>query len=141
MFTLCFSRPTTCPTPFPYTTLFRSMTKLNRRGKPSKSGRNLTIFSKYLRAGTPTRRHALGRLPTPPPPPENLLLRLHRKLPSEPPASTQEVSESENRLATRGTAHSEVQGMLDALLDALLGPSPPFTFCCPQPIVDEEAGV
>ena|SRR2546422_3115324 len=29
----------------------RIMTKLNRRGKPSKSGRNLTIFSKYLRAG------------------------------------------------------------------------------------------
>src|SRR5437660_2804159 len=26
------------------------------------------------------------------------------------PASTQEVSESENRPATRGTAHSEVQG-------------------------------
>src|SRR2546425_5551326 len=55
-------------------------------------------------------RHALGRLPTPPPLPENLLLRLHRKLPSVPPASTQEVSESENRPATRGTAHSEVQG-------------------------------
>src|SRR5437879_12519844 len=31
-------------------------------------------------------------------------------LPSVPPASTQEVSESENRPATRGTAHSEVQG-------------------------------
>src|SRR2546422_113209 len=60
--------------------------------------------------GTPTRHHALGRLPTPPPLPENLLLRLHRKLPSAPPASTQEVSESENRPATRGTAHSEVQG-------------------------------
>src|SRR3989442_829505 len=60
--------------------------------------------------GTPTRRHALGRLPTPPPLPENLLLGLHRKLPSVPPASTQEVSESENRPATRGTAHSEVQG-------------------------------
>src|SRR3989441_6065387 len=60
--------------------------------------------------GTPTRRQALGRLPTPPPLPENLVLGLHRKLPSEPPASTQEVSESENRPATRGTAHSEVQG-------------------------------
>src|SRR3989441_4367189 len=58
----------------------RIMTKLNRRGKPSKNGRNLTIFSKELRAGTPTRRHALGRLPTPPPLPENLLLGLHRKL-------------------------------------------------------------
>src|SRR5207245_552216 len=36
-----------------------------------------------------------GGSPPPPPRPENLLLRLHRKLPSEPPASTQEVSESE----------------------------------------------
>src|SRR2546422_317296 len=68
------------------------------------------FFSTDATPGTPTRRHALGRLPTPPPLPENLLLGLHRKLPSEPPASTQEVSESENRPATRGTAHSEVQG-------------------------------
>src|SRR5437879_7095822 len=68
------------------------------------------FFSTDATPGTPTRRHALGRLPTPPPLPENLLLRLHRKLPSAPPASTQEVSESENRTATRGTAHSEVQG-------------------------------
>src|SRR3989441_6831181 len=35
--------------------------------------------TEYL--GTRTRRHALGRLPTPPPLPENLLLRLHKKLP------------------------------------------------------------
>src|SRR2546428_486088 len=69
-----------------------------------------TFFLAPAAPGTPTRRHALGRLPTPPPLPENLLLRRHRKLPSAPPASTQEVSESENRPATRGTAHSEVQG-------------------------------
>src|SRR3989442_4065099 len=68
------------------------------------------FFSTDATPGTPTRRHALGRLPTPPPLPEHLLLRLHRKLPSAPPASTQEGSESENRPATRGTAHSEVQG-------------------------------
>src|SRR5207302_1019641 len=49
------------------------------------------FFSTCCALGTPTRRHALGRLPTPPPLPENLLLRLHRKLPSAPPASTQEV--------------------------------------------------
>src|SRR2546427_273679 len=66
------------------------------------------LWNPYGRGGTPTRRQALGRLPTPPPLPENLLLRLHRKLPFVPPASTQEVSESENRPATRGTAHSEV---------------------------------
>src|SRR5437879_9845388 len=34
-----------------------------------------------------------GGSPPPPPLPENLLLRLHRKLPSEPPARPQEVSE------------------------------------------------
>src|SRR5713226_4351894 len=56
---------------------------------------NPTPISQFFLApaapGTPTRRHALGRLPTPPPLPENLLLRLHRKLPSAPLASSQEV--------------------------------------------------
>src|SRR2546428_174423 len=37
---------------------------------------------------TLTRRHPPSTRPTPPPLPENLLLRLHRKLPSHPPAST-----------------------------------------------------
>src|SRR5207245_337194 len=79
-------------------------------GRRRKSRRQSHKFFKHLlRLGTPTRRQALGRLPTPPPRPENLLLRLHRKLPSAPPGSTQEVSESENRPATRGTAHSEVR--------------------------------
>src|SRR5437870_804 len=83
----------------------------DRKGGEGKADANLTNFlSTDAAGGTPTRRHALGRLPTPPPLPENLLLGLHRKLPSVPPASTQEVSESENRPATRGTAHSEVQG-------------------------------
>src|SRR2546428_12216754 len=31
--------------------------------------------------------------------------------------------------------------MLEALLDAVLDPWPPFTSCCTQAIVDEEAGV
>src|SRR3989475_4445408 len=79
-----------------------------RRRKNRRQSHN--FFLAPAAPGTPTRRHALGRLPTPPPLPENLLLGLHRKLPSAPPASTQEVSESENRPATRGTAHSEVQG-------------------------------
>src|SRR5438128_1339147 len=79
-----------------------------RRRKSRRQSHN--FFSTDAAGGTPTRRHALGRLPTPPPLPENLLLGLHRKLPSAPPASTQEVPESENRPATRGTAHSEVQG-------------------------------
>src|SRR3989475_3637708 len=43
-------------------------------GRRRKSRRQSHKFFKHLlRLGTPTRRHALGRLPTPPPLPENLL--------------------------------------------------------------------
>src|SRR2546422_60000 len=68
------------------------------------------FFSTDATPSTPTRRHFLGSLPTPPPLTENLLLALHRTLPPDPPATTQEGSERDNRPATRGTAHSEVQG-------------------------------
>src|SRR5229473_8435618 len=84
--------------------------KTERAAKEKPTPISHIFFSTCRALGTLTRRHALGGLPTPPPLPEHLLLRLHRKLPSAPPASTQEVSESENRPATRGTAHSEVQG-------------------------------
>src|SRR5437899_388168 len=81
------------------------------KGRRRKSRRQSHKFFKHRRSGWhPNSPPRPGGLPTPPPLPENLLLRLHRKLPSVPPASTQEVSESENRPATRGTAHSEVQG-------------------------------
>src|SRR2546427_4082729 len=42
-----------------------------RRRKSRRQSHN--FFSHLLRLGTPTRRHDLGRLPTPPPLPENLL--------------------------------------------------------------------
>src|SRR2546430_10825047 len=48
-------------------------------------------------------------------------------------------SESENRPATRGTAHSEVQGDARGTARCTTRPMPPFTFCCPQAIIDEEA--
>src|SRR5437879_5806423 len=57
----------------------------DRKSGEGKTDTNLTNFlSTDAAPGTPTRRHALGRLPTPPPLPENLLLRLHKKLPSAP---------------------------------------------------------
>src|SRR2546422_927313 len=62
--------------------------KTERAAKEKPTPISQIFFSTDAAGGTPTRRHALGRLPTPPPLPENLLLRLHRKLPSEPPAST-----------------------------------------------------
>src|SRR2546425_8673665 len=45
----------------------------DRKGGEGKTDANLTIFLAPAAPGTPTRRHALGRLPTPPPLPENLL--------------------------------------------------------------------
>src|SRR3989441_246919 len=57
----------------------------DRKGGEGKTDANLKIFfSAWSAFVPPTRRHALGRLPTPPPLPENLLLGLHRKLPSVP---------------------------------------------------------
>src|SRR5437899_7515169 len=82
-----------------------------------------------------------GEAPTPPPLPENLLLGLHRKLPSAPPASTQEVRNPKIGQQLGAQPTPRFRGMLDALLDAMFDPLPPFTFCCPQAIVDEEAGV
>src|SRR2546427_5827195 len=34
-----------------------------------------------------------------------------------------------------------IEALHDALLDAVIDPWPPFTFCCPQAIVDQDAGV
>src|SRR5438128_1955120 len=53
------------------------------------------IFFSTCSAWHPNSPPRPGEAPTPPPLPENLLLGLHKKLPSVPPASTQEVSESE----------------------------------------------
>src|SRR2546426_545528 len=103
---------------------------------------NFRIFYTVCPAlGTPTRRHALGRLPTPPPLPENLLLGLHRKLPSAPLRAPRRFRNPKigQQLGAQPTPRFRV--MLEALLDAMFDPLPPFTFCCPQAIVDEEAGV
>src|SRR5437870_13061739 len=45
----------------------------DRKSGEGKTDANLTFFLAPAAPGTPTRRHALGRLPTPPPLPENLL--------------------------------------------------------------------
>src|SRR5467141_2402547 len=82
----------------------------DRKGGEGKTDANLTIFFSTCCAWHPNSPPRPGEAPHPAPSARNSVIRLHRKLPSVPPASTQEVSESENRPATRGTAHSEVQG-------------------------------
>src|SRR3989441_156283 len=41
----------------------------------------------------------------------------------------------------RGMLDALLDALHDALLDAMFDPLPPFTFCCPQAIVDQDAGV
>src|SRR2546422_3613118 len=70
----------------PYSRGHRKTTRLNyRHGDEANADFYLKkILSTDAAGGTPTRRHALGRLPTPPPLPENLLLRLHKNCPLRP---------------------------------------------------------
>src|SRR2546425_527600 len=82
----------------------------DRKGGEGKTDANLTIFFSTCCAWHTNSPPRPGEAPHPAPSARKSVIRLHRKLPSVPPASTQEVSESENRPATRGTAHSEVQG-------------------------------
>src|SRR2546426_745581 len=99
--------------------------------------------------GTPTRRHALGRLPTPPPPPENLLSDCTENCPLRPLRAPRRFRNPKigQQLGAQPTPRFRVMiealldALLDAVLDAVIDPWPPFTFCCPQAIVDEEAGV
>src|SRR5437899_11083445 len=60
-------------------------------------------------SATPTRPRRPGKAPQPAPCARKSATRTAQKTALCAPASTQEVSESENRPATRGTAHSEVQ--------------------------------
>src|SRR3989441_400253 len=108
-----------------------------------------TFFLAPAAPGTPTRRHALGRLPTPPPLPENLLSDCTENCPLRPLRAPRRFRNPKigQQLGAQPTPRFRV--MLEALHDALhealhdagIDPWPPFTFCCPQAIVDEEAGV
>src|SRR5712691_1815071 len=81
-----------------------------RVGGEGKADANLTNFLSTCCAWHPNSPPRPGEAPHPAPSARKSVIRLHRKLPSAPPGSTQEVSKSENPPATRGTAHSEVQG-------------------------------
>ena len=80
----------------------------DRKGGEGKTDANLTIFFSTCCAWHTNSPPRPGEAPHPAPSARKSVIRLHRKLPSAPPGSTQEVSESENPPATRGTAHSEV---------------------------------
>src|SRR3989442_355359 len=69
------------------------------------------------------------------------VIRLHRKLPSAPLRAPRRFRNPKigQQLGAQPTPRFRV--MIEALLDAVIDPWPPFTFCCPQAIVDQDAGV
>src|SRR2546426_67630 len=89
------------------------------KGRRRKSRRQSHTFF-LAPAAPPTRRHALGRLPTPPPLPENLLLRLHRKLPSAPLRAPRRFRNPKIGQQLGAQPTPRFRGMLEALLEALL---------------------
>src|SRR2546427_3832469 len=101
-----------------------------RRRKSRRQSHN--FFSHLLRLGTPTRRHDLGRLPTPPPLPENQLSDCTKNCPLRPLRAPRRFRNPKIGQQLGAQPTPRFRGMLDALLDAMFDPWPPFTFCCPQ---------
>src|SRR3989475_884974 len=79
-----------------------------RRRKSRRQSHN--FFLAPAAPGTPTRRHALGGAPHPAPSARKSATQTAQKTALCAPCEHPGGSESENRPATRGTAHSEVQG-------------------------------
>src|SRR5437870_5440310 len=73
-------------------------------------------------APTPTRRHALGRLPTPLPLPENLLLGVHRKLPSAPLRAPRRFRNPKIGQQLGAQPTPRFRGMIEAMMEALIDP-------------------
>src|SRR2546426_8431770 len=82
----------------------------DRKGGEGKTDANLTFFLSTCCALAPQLAATPWGAPHPAPSARKSATQTAQKTALCAPASTQEVSESENRPATRGTAHSEVQG-------------------------------
>src|SRR5437870_60400 len=112
------------------------------KGRRRKNRRQSHKFFKHRRSGWhPNSPPRPGGAPHPAPSARKSATQTAQKTALCAPCEHPGGSESENRPATRGTAHSEVQGDARGTARCTTRPMPPFTFCCPQAIVDEEAGV
>src|SRR5437879_4268649 len=90
--------------------------------------------------GTPTRPQALGRLPPPPPLPENLLSDCTENCPLRPLGAPRRFR---IRKSASNSGHSPLRGSGGCSMHCSMQCSThctPFTFCCPQAIVDQDAG-
>src|SRR5207302_3666312 len=90
-----------------------------------------------------------GEAPHPAPSPRKSVIRLHKKLPSAPLRAPRRFRNPKigQQLGAQPTPRFRVmieamiEALIQALIEALIDPWPPFTFCCPQAIVDQEAEV
>src|SRR2546426_461392 len=109
-------------------------------GRRRKNRRQSHKFFKHLlRLGTPTRRQALGRLPTPPPLPENLLSDCTKNCPLRPLRALRGFRNPKIGQQLGAQPTPRFRGRFGALFAAMLGPRSPFTFSCPPPIVHKAA--
>src|SRR3989475_4728090 len=112
------------------------------KGRRRKSRRQSHKFFKHRRSGWhPNSPPRPGEAPHPPPLPENLLSDCTENCPLCPLRAPRRFRNPKIGQQLGAQPTPRFRGMLDALLDAMFDPLPPFTFCCPQAIVDEDAGV
>src|SRR2546425_270352 len=112
-----------------------------RVGGEGKADANLTNFLSTCCAWHPNSPPRPGEASHPAPSAGKSATQTAQKTALCAPASTQEVRNPKIGQQLGAQPTPRFRGMLDALLDAMFDPLPPFTFCCPQAIVDEEAGV
>src|SRR2546425_1797781 len=120
-----------------------------RVGGEGKADANLTNFLSTCCAWHPNSPPRPGEAPHPAPSARKSVIRLHRKLPSAPlraprrfrnPKIGQQLG-AQPTPRFRGMLEAMTEAMIDVEIDAVIDPWPPFTFCCPQAIVDQDAGV
>src|SRR5437879_3733912 len=114
----------------------------DRKGGEGKTDANLTNFlSTDAAPWHPNSPATTWGAPHPAPSARKSVIRLHRKLPSAPLRAPRRFRNPKigQQLGAQPTPRFRV--MSDALLDAVIDPWPPFTFCCPQAIVDQDAEV
>src|SRR5207302_3662917 len=122
--------------------------KTERAAKEKPTPNSHIFFSTFF-AWHPNSPPRPGEAPHPPPLPENLLSDCTENCPLRPLRAPRRFRNPKigQQLGAQPTPRFRVMlealldAMLDALLDAMFDPWPPFTFCCPQAIVNQDAGV
>src|SRR2546422_289890 len=107
-----------------------------RVGGEGKADANLTNFLSTCCAWHPNSPPRPGEASHPAPSAGKSATQTAQKTALCAPASTQEVRNPKIGQQLGAQPTPRFRGMLDALLDAMVDPLPPFTFCTPQALLD-----